>query len=911
MFCPSCGISIPDNAVFCPQCGLAIELEKTPPNLCPVCQASIEAGTVFCGNCGASLNEGNSEVNYQQAAMGFEQSQASGHQSYTGMQREKLTWGNLMKNIWKSTWSSVLKSLPMTLVFFLGSLLFHTYVMVGINQGFSPDTFLGSQLLATQGNVISATILWTLLSTLVFLSIKRKRKGEEGLLKSILVSPKQISGYIKINQKTAPAAILTGAGMALIIAGIMSGTSNLVLALGVSVLFASPIGKLFAILIRSTWNSIWEMFGVKNKQIKSHAVIEGYLNMAGCACGFLLGMVLIWDSFFGLVILGVAAALMFSGRDRGGTPVMPIMIFFFALVYFIGDTGFGWDVILADDGGEAEAGGWANWLGSQGSVQAIAQGVLPSAGASMGPSIAGALTSVDPGQYDIDDEDGEVPPEQNDIPPEEDRYYDEDGYDQWGYDQEGYNRNGYDRSGFDRDGWDRDGYGRDGFDYDGFNRNGFDSEGYGRDGFDQYGYNRQGYDTEGYDMNGYNKDGFDMDGFDNDGYDHNGLDRNGFDSEGFDKDGFDANGYDGNGYDRDGYNSEGYDENGLHRDGYDADGYDKNGYDKEGYDKDGYDRDGEDKNGYDRDGYDAAGYDKNGYNQAGFDKNGFDKNGYDKNGLNADGYDKKGFDKNGYNRDGYDKGGFDKSGYNKNGFDKDGFKRNGYDVHGFDRDGLNKYGETREEFRNRIMKSIKENEDKSWWANLESKVWGAAEFGAKATKFVADKSIDVLEKVTGPAGATIKKVYVFSSGVAEGVGHAMGDGQWGTHLTDGAIKGTKDLVLSTVTDKVFGVVGDKLSLKNVPGFKDYVPFNAKDAAWGSKNGIIKAVIGGEGARVGFVKDAILGKDSVSDAVSGIVKDRFGTAIKHTIQNTIQTEITKNLPVVNNLNHKVGDGNIFK
>ncbi len=733
MLCKNCGANIPENGGFCPMCG---SITANTMNNCSVCGAELEPGAAFCVNCGTAVGssgkQGNEEKNkiYSQPAYipaGESGTYFGGSGPAHQGSKKALTWGNLLGEIWSKTWRAVLKALPMTILFFVISMLIHTFLLVGPNEGFAASGFLGSNLLATKGNVISATVLWTLVSTLIFSSMARKKQGKPGLLTSLQAIPGQMSEFVKNNQKAAPTAILTGAGMALVIAGLMSGTSSMVLAIGVSALFASPLGKLVALLLHSTWNAVWQALGVKGKQLESHAAIEGYLNMVGTACGFLLGIILIWDPFFGLVILGVAAGMMFSDRDKGqGMPVTPMIIFFMALVYFLGDTSLftGGHLLLADDGGAAEAGGWANWWGSVGFGLAIAHGVPPAIGAALGPALANALVNIDPGSFYTGEDEGYdqdyVPQdgptdapydasenESGDTPEGEEPLYDAEGYDKYGYDREGYdrsgfNREGYNRWGYDRNGWDREGYDQNGYDHNGYDRNGYDIDGYDRNGYDKNGYHRDGYDDDGYDKNGYDQEGFNRSGYDREGYNRDGYDRNGYDRDGWHRNGYDENGYDKNGFNRDGIDREGYDKNGYDSDGYDRNGFDRDGYDEDGYNQDGYDRDGYDKDGwgrdgYDRDGFNQDGYDRDGFGRDGYNKDGYDKDGYDSSGYNQDGYDKDGYDSEGYNdkglgRDGFDRDGYDKDGYNGSGIDREGYDRDGYDSNGFNRSGYNRDG---------------------------------------------------------------------------------------------------------------------------------------------------------------------------------------------------------------------------
>lgn len=65
---------------------------------------------------------------------------------------------------------------------------------------------------------------------------------------------------------------------------------------------------------------------------------------------------------------------------------------------------------------------------------------------------------------------------------------------------------------------------------------------------------------------------------------------------------------------------------------------------------------------------------------------------------------------------------------------------------------------------------------------------------AEATQVAADVGVDVLEKVTGPAGKSVKRAYVGLKGVAGGFGEAVADPANATsHFVKGSIKGLGDM----------------------------------------------------------------------------------------------------------------------
>src|SRR5438128_12281721 len=81
IYCPNCGVSLPDGVAFCDACGTPVRGQQVPaqPNphygqrqptaldgagavACPVCGAAALPGEAFCDNCGASLMAPNQYV---------------------------------------------------------------------------------------------------------------------------------------------------------------------------------------------------------------------------------------------------------------------------------------------------------------------------------------------------------------------------------------------------------------------------------------------------------------------------------------------------------------------------------------------------------------------------------------------------------------------------------------------------------------------------------------------------------------------------------------------------------------------------------------------------------------------------------------------------------------------------------
>jgi hypothetical protein len=75
---------------------------------------------------------------------------------------------------------------------------------------------------------------------------------------------------------------------------------------------------------------------------------------------------------------------------------------------------------------------------------------------------------------------------------------------------------------------------------------------------------------------------------------------------------------------------------------------------------------------------------------------------------------------------------------------------------------------------------------------------------AETTQVAADIGVDVLSKVTGPVGQTVKTCYTGLKGVAGGVGEGMANGDMSKNILKGAVGGLSDIV----KDKIGGKYGN-------------------------------------------------------------------------------------------------------
>ncbi|MFZ5944730.1 MAG: hypothetical protein ACOYVD_11505 [Bacillota bacterium] len=176
---------------------------------------------------------------------------------------------------------------------------------------------------------------------------------------------------------------------------------------------------------------------------------------------------------------------------------------------------------------------------------------------------------------------------------------------------------------------------------------------------------------------------------------------------------------------------------------------------------------------------------------------------------------------------------------------------------------------------------------------------------AEVIQSAADIGVDALEKVTGPAGKTIKKVYVGAKGVAGGVGEAWADPENATsHIVKGTIKGAGD-VAKEFTDNQY--VKDAIGLTSEVSQGAITSYQkGEDITTGIKDGMKKAAVDAVVDRAAekylpnSSRDIDFGKYSAKELYKGAVagnptiKDFIKDSIKDSIKNNTINQM-KNLP----------------
>ncbi|MDD5603063.1 MAG: hypothetical protein PHG48_03130 [Eubacteriales bacterium] len=300
--------------------------------------------------------------------------------------------------------SRLKKALPRTLIFGLLGWLLHTYLLVVVNEGFSPDTWLGKNVLNVKGNLLSSTLFWALLIgifPLIFSFFKKggnpfKRIGEIfSLPKKIMSKNKSSGGYYL-------PYMLIACGVMLLIDRVFSGLTG-ILAGGIiinsAISFITGRGGILVQTLRMAANDI-QIFILRKKQSRldneSVYMIVGASGMTLLAAGILKTLkmpafVTTAVSYAWIVLL--AAGIFFLIRNGRAPKTIMLLAGFFGMTYILRE--FGIVNVFADDGGWAEAGGtFSGWIGSQGSGTAVASGIPPALGGVIGSYVSSIMSGL-------------------------------------------------------------------------------------------------------------------------------------------------------------------------------------------------------------------------------------------------------------------------------------------------------------------------------------------------------------------------------------------------------------------------------------------------------------------------------------------------------------------------------------
>jgi len=312
----------------------------------------------------------------------------------------------LLKYIVKKIPERILKALPMTIIFGALMWLSHTFLLVYSNEGFSPDSWLGRNLLNVSGKLLSSTLLWTMLGLMLPMMVGFFRKGGNPFkqIGSMFLLPVDILNKNKATNGKFLPMVCFSCAIILFLNGFLSGVTSAFaggLLISSIVSFVTGGGSIFVQVIRMIFSDV-QMFVLKKKNPSlgndSVFMVVGSSGLVLLFIGIIksidplrnLGwfssiLFLILDyAWFAFALIGFILFLM----KKNVAPTNFIFLFgFIGLAFLMSDlTNL---IVFADDGGWHEAGGsFAAWLASEGALQATVMGLPPAIG-----GLAGVLIS--------------------------------------------------------------------------------------------------------------------------------------------------------------------------------------------------------------------------------------------------------------------------------------------------------------------------------------------------------------------------------------------------------------------------------------------------------------------------------------------------------------------------------------
>lgn len=322
-------------------------------------------------------------------------------------QYPKNTW-ELIKYIAKRIPERLLKALPITIAFGVGSWLLHTFLLVYTNEGFNPDTWLGQNILNVKGKLLSSTLLWTMVGAIIPMIISFFKRGGSPIayFKSFVKIPADIEKANRSTDGKFLPAMCFACSATLLCNVILSGVSSIV-AGGIVVssvaAFITGRGSVFIQILRMIVQDI-QLFILKRKSFSFTG--DNVLLIVG-ACGismFVYGLIRalivspLLQGMLDYIWIALAIFGIFAIVQKNKAPKQ-----FLFFIGFIGIAALLSDItslrILADDGGWAEAGGtFTGWVTSEGALTAVLSGLPTSIGGIIGTyvsSIIGSIPGID------------------------------------------------------------------------------------------------------------------------------------------------------------------------------------------------------------------------------------------------------------------------------------------------------------------------------------------------------------------------------------------------------------------------------------------------------------------------------------------------------------------------------------
>ena len=285
---------------------------------------------------------------------------------------------------------TVVRSLPRKLAVLTGIVLvvwvLHTYILVRWNNGYWKVTneFYGS-ILSLKGRAVGGILVWLLLSSLVTSVVRRVRAHRLRGFKTDWVSTRALlsGAFSRTGPRAAPLVLAGMAAGVIVCAPWDNRVLSILLTLLVLLALTRGPQSWTYVVSRLVWSDLRRLRG--SKAIAAEPGPDKLsLVFLGFAAGCLLASLLPYlptSGYVAFLMLGVAATVLFLRPTPATTTGLWLLLA--GGLALLGATR-----ALAHDGGVIEAGGWGNWLRSEGALRAALQGLAPAVAAALGSLLA-------------------------------------------------------------------------------------------------------------------------------------------------------------------------------------------------------------------------------------------------------------------------------------------------------------------------------------------------------------------------------------------------------------------------------------------------------------------------------------------------------------------------------------------
>lgn len=304
-----------------------------------------------------------------------------------------------LKGMWGRVRGELQKNLVKAILFSAVVWVLHTFIMVYLNQGFSANDSLWSQLINVEGLFVNSMVIWALIGGLVPLIINFFKNGGNlsEKMRQFVQFPSYIISLFRSSGGVFLSALFFAIGGALFVNRYLTGLTGMALGAVLTnsvISFLSNRGSFFIYSVRLIAEDVQMTLLQKRSNLspQSLSFVMGAFSITMLLTG-LLEMIAPWMFIYWrttmIVMIVLGFVFHFQKRPPQNGNFILILFLSTATLSLLIEAIFPYLIAFADDGGWQEAGGnFKDWIMSQGALQSSLRGLPPAIAATLSHLLA-------------------------------------------------------------------------------------------------------------------------------------------------------------------------------------------------------------------------------------------------------------------------------------------------------------------------------------------------------------------------------------------------------------------------------------------------------------------------------------------------------------------------------------------